>query len=99
MNIEICHLQNGNLKVAAPVETQRIILNSSEIQSSDTEQKFIKLAFVPKGYTPILPEVCGALTDAPLITDGSDVWGYMDYQVNSFLEQLALGNPIIWQKG
>ena len=51
------------------------------------------------GYTEINPEDCGALTSAPLITDGKDVWGYMEYQVQSFLKELLDGKTITWQKG
>ena len=47
----------------------------------------------------VTPEECGALTDAPLITDGKTVWGYMDYQVKSFLKELLEGREIVWQKG
>lgn len=66
---------------------------------SDIELIFIRLWLRPMGYTEIKPEDCGALTSAPLITDGKDVWGYMDYQVKSFLEELLDWKTITWQKG
>lgn len=53
-----------------------------------------------QGLAPIKPESVGALTSAPLIIgpDGK-VYGYMEYQVRSFLEELAAGRPVVWIKG
>lgn len=45
------------------------------------------------------PENVGALTSAPLVTDGVNVWGFMDYQIRSFLTELAEGKTVEWQKG
>lgn len=50
-------------------------------------------------YTQVPPEEVGALTSAPIISDGNNVYGYMDYQLNNFLELLAEGKTIVWQKG
>lgn len=50
-------------------------------------------------YTQVTPEEIGALTDAPIITDGTYFYGYMDYQIKSFMEELAQGRSVIWQKG
>ena len=58
-------------------------------------------------YRQIKPEDAGALTDATIITDapegelnqGINVWGYMNYQIENFLELLVAGRTIYWQKG
>lgn len=63
------------------------------------ERIFITSKLRPKGFVQTLPELHGCLTSAPLITDGKDVWGFMDYAVTAFLERLYFGENIIWQKG
>jgi len=50
-------------------------------------------------YEQVAPEDVGALTSAPLISDGTNVFGYMNYQVENFLELLAEGKTIVWNKG
>ena len=70
-----------------------------EPQTIAAEGTFIQRFLNPLGYEEILPAACGALTSAPLITDGKNVWGYMDYQIKSFIEELLDGNEIVWQKG
>ena len=82
--------------------------NFKPLHSEESEQRFI-LSVLNMIYScaakkslrfrPIKPEDCGALTSAPLITDGKDVWGYMDYQVKSFLTELAEGREVVWPKG
>ena len=61
--------------------------------------KFIKTYLSVFGYKEIKPEEVGALTSAPLITDGKDVWGYMDYALHAFVQELMMGVKIVWQKG
>lgn len=96
MNIQF--LPNGNMQMALTNE-QKSVKNIGELQTSRSESLFIFLHLKPLGYNEIKPEDCGALTSAPLITDGKDVWGYMDYQVLSCLEELLAGKTITWQKG
>jgi len=50
-------------------------------------------------YEQIQPEEVGALTSAPIISDGKNVWGYMNYAISNFLEELSVGKSITWQKG
>jgi len=50
-------------------------------------------------WEQVAPETCGALTSAPLISDGSNIYGYMDYAISNFLEKLIAGETIPWQKG
>ena len=76
------------------------IKSIGELGTSASENRFIAEFLKPYGYTQIKPEDCGALTDAPLITDGKgNVWGFMNYQVQAFLIELVAGNTILWQKG
>lgn len=99
----------GNLVMKPSGNISCIIRNRYQpMQAEESEQRFIKArlgtvclrANKPLvHFKAIKPEDCGALTSAPLITDGKDVWGYMDYQVKSFLTELAEGREIVWQKG
>ncbi len=50
-------------------------------------------------YVQVQPEEVGALTSAPIISDGANIYGYMDYQIKNFLEELVEGKEIIWKKG
>ena len=50
-------------------------------------------------YEQVAPEDVGALTGAPLISDGENVYGYMNYAISNFLEELANGKTVVWQKG
>lgn len=95
MNIK--KLPNGNLEITIhQLEQNALKPVGKRLQTSSYERKFIGTFLQPKGYRQIKPEECGALTDAPLITDGQEVWGYMDYQVKSFLEELAAGLAKWW---
>jgi len=105
----ITKLPNGNLEMKPSGNDSYVIANRYRpMQAEVSEQRFIKnrLGTVhlhagdpPIHFKSIKPEECGALTSAPLITDGTDVWGFMDYAIKSFLEELAAGNTIVWQKG
>lgn len=97
MDIQFC--MNGDLEMKLNKKEQKK-LRAKYLNDAGTivaEQEFIR-THLPQ-YKSIKPEDCGALTDAPLITDGKNVWGYMDYQVKSFLKELIDGNTITWQKG
>jgi hypothetical protein len=97
MNIQLC--MNGNLEMTLNKKEQKK-RRAKYLKTGHTivaEQEFIR-THLPQ-YQPIKPEDCGALTDAPLITDGKSVWGYMDYQVKSFINELLDGKTITWQKG
>ncbi len=98
----------GNLVMKASSNDIYVIINRFQpLQAEESEQRFIKArlgvvhlsATEPLHLRSIKPEECGALTSAPCITDGKDVWGFMDYQVKSFLQELAEGREIIWVKG
>ena len=87
--------------MSATKREQGAIRRMKEIQTSAAESRFIKSYIAPcgMGYKEIKPEDCGALTDAPIITDGKNVWGFMRYQVESLLVELAAGREIEWQRG
>jgi len=106
MNIR--HLPNGDLKMIASVNDQEEIqemLSRPHYTMISQEAEFIVnfLGGDPMGngtsYKQVFPEEVGALTSAPLISDGENIYGYMDYQVFNFLEELANGKSVIWQKG
>ena len=104
MNINV--LANGNLQMSANRAEQRRIKQLIKFFGGATygaEAGFLadqlKCHNPPQRYEQTAPCSVGALTDAPLITDGISVWGYMNYQVSSFLEEMAEGKSTIWQKG
>lgn len=99
--MKIITLPNGNLEMALGDELSRFSeeFGLMDIGRNATESLFIEEWLSPLGYYEIGPEEVGALTSAPLIRKGDDVWGYMDYQILSFLEQLKSGKSVIWQKG
>ena len=92
-------LTNGNLEMELCNKERRLLKKWKDKQSTDAESKFIKTYLSVFGYKEIKPEEVGALTSAPLITDGKDVWGYMDYALHAFVQELMMGVKIVWQKG
>jgi hypothetical protein len=108
--MNITHLKNGNLEMSADVNEQDEIkeyLNDKTWNQTmlNKEASWIidYLSGDPMGdgksYEQVAPEEVGALTSAPIISDGENVYGYMDYAIKSFLEELANGETITWQKG
>ena len=106
MNIE--QLSNGDLKMTADVieqEAIRKMLARPNANPTGLESEFISnfLGGDPMGngisYEQVSPESCRALTLAPLISDGDNIFGYMDYQAKNFLELLAVGKSVIWRWG
>ena len=63
------------------------------------ESIFISVFLGSEGFEQVAPEEVGALTGAALISDGNDIFGDMQYAVRNFLEELAAGNTVTWQKG
>jgi len=106
--IEITILPNGNLEMSLTTDRMKHAIrrirrvSSSEITAesifiseylgSDNTSNSIE-------YSQVAPEEVGALTAAPIISDGDNVYGYMSYQVQNFLDELLDGKPVIWQKG
>jgi hypothetical protein len=103
----ITQLLNGNLMMSADscdrMAIRQLLDNSCSV--IDAEERFISELLpgyakeIGMQFTQVRPENVGALTSAPLISDGTNVYGYMDYQVLNFLDELMEGNTIVWQKG
>lgn len=107
MNVQ--PLLNGNLELVPTDETKRLIkaLRGATYLSRGIKRqvndKAIEVAVLthclnPK-YEVTSPASVGALTSATLITDGKDVWADMNYQVESFLDNMLAGQPVIFKKG
>ena len=101
MEINISPQPNGNLEMTADILTQRYIRrlrlrSSSEITA---EWTFIVEILESLGFEQVAPEEVGALTAAPIISNGTDIFGYMDYQIRNVLEELANGNAVTWIRG
>ncbi len=95
----ITRLDNGNLQITAAREERPVIAAMTKekgLTPLGVETRFINRVL---RFRAVRPEDVGALTDAPLMTDGKNVYGYMDYQVKSFMDELAAGNEIVFQKG
>ena len=105
MNIR--KLPNGNLAMEADCnerEDIKRLLADKVLTMISMEAIFIAENLIdPMGdgvdYQQVQPEEVGALTGAAIISDGDNVWGYMDYQVKNFLDELAEGREVVWQKG
>jgi len=110
----------GNLLMRANKAAQRSI--RQDLLKSDLSPKAQEAAFVvdylgeganswiagTPEYRQILPDDCGALTDATCICErrgwyhdrqSAEVWADMDYAVKNFLETLAEGGEVVWSKG
>lgn len=95
----ITRLDSGNLAITSEPEEReeiRSMMNQKGITPLGAEVRFINQVL---RFRFVFPEQVGALTDAPLMTDGQNVYGYMNYQIRSFMEELANGQEVIFQKG
>jgi hypothetical protein len=103
--MQIHILSNGDLEMLADVNEQNEIFRLRKDSTSElvAESQFISELIDPMGdgksYEQVAPEEIGALTGAPIISDGETVWGYMQYQVFNFLEELVNGHAVVWKKG
>lgn len=100
--MDIRHLKNGNLAMYANnlekdwIKSILKDIKNRKLNMLQAESKFIS-EFL-REYTQVSPEDIGALTSAPLIMKGEDAWGYMDYAIFYFLEELLNGYDVIWTK-
>jgi hypothetical protein len=104
-------LKNGNLEMTADSLTiadikNLLTLDDPEYRTMIDKERFFVDAYLsndPAGdgisYEQVSPQKVGALTNAPLISDGHNIYGFMDYAVTNFLEDLANGDTITWIKG
>lgn len=95
----IIHLKDGDLEMSADTLEQRDIKVLRENSSSEINAEFDFICDYLPDFEQVRPEEIGALTSAPIISDGKNVWGYMDYCIKNFLEELAEGKSVVWQKG
>lgn len=104
-NMQIEHLPNGNLRMTADNETRQRIMRLDALFPLGTyaaEAAFLADELQMRnraGFQQTAPCSVGALTSAPMITDGVNVWAFMDYQVTSFLDLLSQGRETIWTRG
>ena len=99
--MNITKLSNGNLQMEANSKERafiRFLFTMRELNGYAQEAAFLA-QFLRPTYQQTAPCSVGSLTDAPLITDGIDTWGFMDYQVESFLHTLADSQTVTWIKG
>jgi hypothetical protein len=98
MNVQL--LTNGNLELVPTPETKRMIkaLRKTEANEYAVEAAVLTHFLHPK-YEVTSPASVGALTSATLLTDGKNVYGDMNYQVESFLDTMLMGQSVIFQKG
>ena len=97
----------GELEIAFDASQRarlRVLVNSLKAAKStgeEIEAAVISAFFTFNGVTfrQTRPELHGCLTSAPLITDGTGVWGFMRYQVESFVDELLAGRTTVWTKG
>ena len=99
--MKISILPNGNLKMeCGPVE-QKSLKRRGRIENwfneTTSERWFIENFLEPEGFEDLEGKV--ALCSAPVIGKDGEVWGFMNYCVEAFLETLASGKPVIWTKG
>ena len=88
---------NGNLEMTAD---RSVLRNGPYVpELAKAEAAFIRRVLGPLGYRQVRPEDVGALTSAPIITDGTDCWGFMNYDTTSLLRALAAGETVTWTKG
>lgn len=98
--MNITTMPNGNLRMRCDDVNERADIREMREKCSSVisaEGQFI-CDLLP-GFTQVQPEDVGALTSAPLIQKGDDVWGFMDYQILDLLEELSSGNEVRWIKG
>lgn len=93
--------------MSAEKQTQEAIKRCQQLSSSECQAEALFISELlgssntsnEKEYTQVQPEDVGALTSAPLISDGVNVYGFMDYCLVNPLDELAAGKKIVWQKG
>lgn len=104
----ITRLKNGNLEMTANVNERseiKHLLRNPILTMIVKESQFIAtfLGGDPMGdgisYEQVAPEEVGALTGAPLISDGEHIYGHMQYAITNFLDELVAGRSVEWQKG
>ena len=99
--MQIQYTFNGNLIMVPEKQDRAAIQHILDWHNNQQGERLaIKKILEPLGFHEVKPEDIGALTSAPCIQDGQgECFGFMGYQVISFLEELAAGRSVEWQKG
>jgi hypothetical protein len=104
MNVQL--LTNGNLELIPTEATKKLIKALRKVRSTFNRQlgeSAIEVAVLTEFLRPLYevtsPASVGALTSATLITNGVSVWADMNYQVESFLDNMLAGQSVVFQKG
>lgn len=93
-------LMNGDLEMQATPKERSFIRKLTKLTwLNGYGQEAAFIAHVLRPYEQTSPTSIGALTSAPCITDGINNWGFMNYQVESFLETLGKGEKVVWTCG
>lgn len=85
----------GNLVMVPDVNDAQDLRELKDKQATETEEAWL----IENGFDLVLPEEIGALTSAPIVSYNGEIYAYMDYQVKSFLEEMAEGREVTWVKG
>lgn len=105
--INIQYTTNGDLELyCSPAKLRQLKSWHAQQQEAnksiiEIERQFIIDFLNEYGFIGIMPDDCGALTDAPLIQDltTNHVYGYMDYQLYNFVSKISDGETVTWTKG
>lgn len=106
--------ENGNLKIISEAEDKEMLEENKARHNADDIGSLCDL-LEDTGWRPngrlydVRPEWIGALTDAPILTDGltiedngdatvhGNVWWFPNYMVENFMETLIEKGSVIFQ--
>lgn len=91
VKMEYAHDKAGNLVMVPDCNDSREIGELCDKQAIRVENEWL----IEQGFDLVEVACC----TAPAISYGEEIYGYMDYQVKSFLEELAAGREVVWKKG
>ena len=74
--------ENGNFVLLADNEDRAEMAKENREHGWYANESYIHEAlFCDTGFSFTLPEDVGALTDSPIISDGTEVWWFPDYMI------------------
>jgi hypothetical protein len=100
-NMKIITQPSGELEMTADLLEQEFIRELRRRASNEViaEDAFIVKVLGTLCYEQVAPKEVGALTAAPIISNGTGVYGFMEYQITNFLAELAKGATVTWMCG